>query len=1368
MNLLYRNIVFLFLVFPILFWGQKNVNQFKHLSAADGLSQSSVIAIEQDRLGQIWLGTRDGLNRYDGSKFKIFRNDPNDSTSISNSDILSIKEDRDGNIWVGTYNGLNCYNPLTNTFKRYLHSDAENSLCNNTVWCITETKNGEIWVGTSNGLSIYDRTKDEFINFSTSKEDDIRLPSNFVASILETKEGFIWVGTSKGLCKLERTSSEGFAFQNYGTEEVEYFIQDIKKCGKDTLCLGTKNKGLLRFDTVSGTFFTKSEKNDLNSFEDDVRALTFDATGKLWLGTSNGVRIISEDGAITKITHNPNRPESLSNNYIKSLFTDKKGSVWIGSYYGGVDLWDESNTNFINYTHTSSRNNIGLKVVSSIVADKAKNRYLGTEGNGITILDTDGRLIRNLNHENSPALLSNNIKSLLINSDKLWIGSFNKGAFVYDMKKQRFDERSLTEKLREYLAETGVYSIKRSSEKTLWLGTFGKGLVRYQLSAGKIEAFTVNTNKPLSSNRIRSLLIDSSENIWAGTQSGLNKLNFDSSNDSLKSVQFFFFNLETQSGADILSLFEDSGKTIWASIRGKGLYRFDGQGFESVKLSPDKKITSVHAILEDQDRNLWMSSNQGIIKYDPKANKSTIYDQKDGLIQNEFNSGSALKVGNTEFYFGGPFGVSYFDIENLSLNAYAPQVLLTDIKIKNESVSPGGPDNILYENIAFTNSITLPYDKANFSIAFSIPNFINPGSNRYSYRMVGLENDWNETDLTQVNYTIQNPGTYIFEIKGSNNDGIWNSKPTALEIIVEPAPWKSGWAFMGYALIIALALIGLTRIIRSKTRLRHQLELEHFKSERNKEIHNTKLQFFTNISHEFRTPLTLISGPLQQLLENYNGSSFMYKKLLVIESNANHLLQLINRLMDFRKFENEQFKLKAAEGNIVKFLREIFLSFSEFAKDGGYNYTFHASSEKILMYYDRVKLEQVFYNLISNAFKYTPKNGTISVAVVELNGKARIDIEDSGTGIPNEFKEKIFDRFFEVESGKTRDDHLQKGTGIGLSIAKKMVNLHHGNLCIIPKKGQGSIFRTELSLGSQHLSDSEIWSEFKFSDDLALYTSQLKRPLEKTNTAIEIFKPDEEKETILVVEDNLPLREFITDLLSQEYNVLEAANGKEAFKKALRYVPDLIVSDVIMPEMVGTELCAQIKSNIKTSHIPVILLTSRTSLVYKFEGLGNGANDYVSKPFDLKEFLLRVRNLIASTRRLKKKFTEKDGFVPSEVTVSSIDEKLLEKALHIVENNISNEQFDITSFSEQLGVSRSLLFTKIKAWTNSTPNGFIQEIRMKRALQLLEQNTLNISEISYKVGFKNPKYFSKLFQKRYGEAPSRYLQKFSDDFVKLS
>jgi DNA-binding response OmpR family regulator/two-component sensor histidine kinase len=467
--------------------------------------------------------------------------------------------------------------------------------------------------------------------------------------------------------------------------------------------------------------------------------------------------------------------------------------------------------------------------------------------------------------------------------------------------------------------------------------------------------------------------------------------------------------------------------------------------------------------------------------------------------------------------------------------------------------------------------------------------------------------------------------------------------------------------------------------------------------------------------------------------------------------------------MDFRKFENNQFILEAAEGNIVKYIKEIFLSFTEYAKDGGYKFTFESSDEEILVYFDRFKLERVFYNLISNAFRYTPKGGEIAIKIRKEKYEISIEVEDTGIGIAKEHIDKIFDLFFEIPTHNEVQINYNKGTGIGLSIVKNIINLHKGTIAVENKSTKGVVFKVNMLLGRKHLSDKEIVKDFKISDDVAQYKVQLDLPEIKEEEDINDLEVADEKLTVLIVEDHKVLRSFMKNLLKAEYNVIVAENGAIGLKKALKFVPDLIVSDVIMPEMVGTELCAKIKENIKTSHIPVILLTSRSSLIYKIEGLESGADDYISKPFNLIEFKLRIKNLLASKQRLKTKFSSEDNFIPSEIAVSSLDEQLLKKAFKVVEENISNEQFDIPFFCSELGVSRTMLFTKIKAWTNFTPNEFIHEIRMKRAAQLLEQNKINISQISYKVGFNNPKYFSKCFQKKFGETPTQYLNKFSNE-----
>ncbi|NDP26120.1 MAG: response regulator [Flavobacterium sp.] len=1343
---------------------QTNKYRLSYLSTVDGLSQSSVIVVNQDFIGQMWFGTRDGLNKYDGTRFTIYRNDPKDSTSISNNDILSLEQDKSRNMWVGTYNGLNCYDPVKNKFKQYFHTNSDNSLCNNTVWSIKEIKN-EIWIGTSRGLSIYNKNTNQFTTVFHSTHNRLSLPNNFILSILETKNGAVWIGTANGLCKLISRKNGVFSFQQFNNQEngESLFVQNLKEDAVGNLWIGTKTSGLHKYDVVSKKLISLKANGKQNGIGIDVRAINIDHKGALWIGDYNGVSVIQKDGTIQKLFNNPDKKTSTTK--IKSVFIDKKGSVWIGSYYNGLNIWDESNNNFTNINQNSGSSALSFDVVSSFVADTNKNIYIGTEGGGITILNSKTGITTTINSSTLKGI--NSIKSMYLSpTGILWIGTFNEGIAAYDTKTKKFDNDIISPDLKKLLKETGVYVIKKGKDDILWLGTFGKGLIRYD-NSNKTYQVIGNDNYSdnfLSNNRIRTLLVDHKDNIWIGTQSGLNLINLNDFDNNNYQIKHFFFDNKVLSGDDILTLFQDKKNRIWIGTKAKGLYLFNGKNFNKVNISlGNSTITSIHSISEDSKNNLWLSSNYGIIKYNPTRNAVIIYNQKDGLVSNEYNDNAFLQLDSHQFYFGGPMGISYFDSDRISVNLYSPQVLLTNFKIKNESVNLNADQDILEKSITFTKSLTLSYDKANISINFAIPNFINSTNNQYAYRLVGLENNWTTTTNTEAVYTIQKPGTYLFEVKGANNDGVWNKTATTLEIIVEPAPWRSGWAFLLYFLLIGAAFYGLIWIIKSKENLEKELEFEYREGEINKESNLAKLQFFTNISHEFRTPLTLILGPLQQILSNYNGSNEMYKKLLVIESSANHLLSLINRLMDFRKFENNQFILESAEGNIVKFLNEIFLSFTEYAKDGHYIYTFSTSDEEILVYYDRYKLERVFYNLISNAFRYTPKGGVISIHIKKEEKNTVIEVQDSGVGISEENIDKIFDLFFEIPTHKNVPINYNKGTGIGLSIAKNIVELHHGTIDVKNKNTKGVVFKVILPLGKEHLSEKEILLNFKISDDVSQYTAQLENAETIQTDDVNDLVIQEGKLTILLVEDHKVLRSFMKNLLKTEYNIIEAENGKKGLKKALEHVPNLIISDVIMPEMVGTELCAKVKENLKTSHIPVILLTSRSSLIYKIEGLENGADDYISKPFNLKEFKLRIKNLLDSTQRLKAKFSSENNFSPGEMTVSSLDEQLLKKAFKLVEENIANEQFDIPFFSSELGVSRTMLFTKIKAWTNFTPNEFIHEIRMKRAAQLLEQNKMNVSQISYKVGFNNPKYFSKCFQKKYGETPSQYANKFSEE-----
>lgn len=1330
----------------------RNYN-FSHLTTVNGLSQSSVIAIHQDKLGQIWLGTRDGLNKYDGNKFTVYRTEEGNPNSLSNNDILSINQDNEGFLWIGTYNGLNKYNPKTGDFVRYFHNKENSSICNNTIWTIKVLSSGAVWVGTSEGLSIYNPKTDSFSNYLTTSQKPIQKQ---ILSVLETKDNAVFVGTGAGIFK---TTWQG-TFPKFqllpGSEK--YFIQDLIEGVNNNLIIASKTESVLDYNLKTYTATKYFNTTILGENSKNVRQLIFDDLGFLWVGTYNGLQIIGKGKEVVSLQSDIDNKKGLSKNSIKYLYKDKKGSIWVGTYYGGVHIWDETNSNFNNIIQNQNGKGLNYSVVSSIQQYKDE-LFFGTEGGGVNVLNKKLNTFQYIT-ENNSVLSDDNIKVVNVIENELWIGTFKSGLNIYNLETKQFLTKKIPEAFKEYINNSGVYAIKPDLLGNIWIGSFGKGLFRLNLKTQKFKRYFSEgaPMETLSSNLVRNICIDLKKNVWVGTEKGLNRIN------NKGNVTTFFYDKSIQYGEDILCVYEDTLNRIWVGTKSKGLFLFDGTRFNHVDLLVNNtKISAIHSVLEDDQTYLWISTNQGLIRYNKDLKKSYLYNQTDGLVSKEFNTNASFKSNTNLYYFGSPNGVAYFNPNTLVKNNYAPQVILTNFTVKGSSTAnENNIDKLLEHAIPFAKSISLSHNQGSFNITYAIPNFINSSNNKYKYRLKGLERSWTLTNNNSVAYTIQKPGRYIFEVKGANNDNVWNTKITSLNIYVSPAPWRTWWAFSIYGLLILVAIYSLIYIFKSRTKLKHDLELEHLETERSRKINQNKLEFFTNISHEFRTPLTLILGPLNQIIKNYQGNRNTYKELLVIENNANQLLQLINRLMDFRKFEGSLYKLETAEGNIVEFLKEIFLSFTEYAKNGDYTFEFIAHQEEIMVYYDRNKLERVFYNLISNAFRYTPKKGHIVVRVFKDFDNIKINVEDTGVGISEVYKGQIFKRFFEVEINNKPDKDYNKGTGIGLSIVKNIVELHKGKIEVSNNKGNsGSIFTVTLATGKKHLTPSEILENFKSSDDVSQYINQLETAPLFIDEEIELPK-DLNKTTLLIVEDNKQLRKFIKNLLKENYNILEAQNGEVALQKLKKETVDLVISDVIMPKMTGIELCTAIKCNLTISHIPIILLTSRSSLIYRIDGLEHGADDYISKPFNLDEFKLRIKNLIQTREKLRQKFISNDGFNREDVIVSSSDEKLYKKALAIVNTNISNQDFDITSFCSELGVSRTMLFTKIKAWTSFTPNEFILHFRMQRAAQLLEQGKNNISEVGYNVGYKDPKYFSKSFQKKFGETPSQYLSKFSN------
>ena len=1341
-------LVFLFMRFGS---AQNDVYKFSHITDAIGLSQNSVMAIHQDKFGRMWIGTRDGLNKYDGAEFTVYRHQKDNSKSISNNGVLCIEEDENGFIWVGTAFGVNRFDPEKDTFKTYFLNQKASLIGSNMINVIKEMSNDQIWIGASEGISVYNKKSDSFKTI---------LKKNNITSIVETKSGIVFIGTTSGLLKLMDKGSGNYIFEIIvGTESL--FVQDIIESNVGSILLGTKTKSIIEYDISKNVVKPYFEESVLLGKNKNVRKLLYDDKGSLWMATFNGLQIAKNKKNNIALYSDDNDEKSLNDNFTKTLFKDNLGVMWVGTYYGGVNIWSDFNKNFIQITQKHSKAGLSFKVVSSIVNYK-NLLFFGTEGGGISVLDQVANTIEHITTKNSLALKSDNIKTLCVTSDqKLWIGNFTNGIAIYNLKSKEFEKLPFPKKLHDYLRNEGVLSIVQYDADNILIGTNYKGLVKYNIRNKRFFVFDTNSEPVgLTSNNVKTVKVDSERNIWVGTIRGLNCISPEGE------ISNHMYSTDLKVKFEINTIFEGQKGVLWVGTFEDGLFKFENNQFEAVQLKVGKEdINGVRSIVKAKKDKFWISTyTQGILKYNPSENNiEAYYTKKEGLASNQFNRDASLRIGKTQYYFGGSSGVTYFDENNLTKNGYSPQVILTDFKTQNTSVGVGGKKRLLEKSITYTKKIELGYNQGNFSLSFAIPNFINPGSNSYLYRLKGLETNWVKTSSNTASYTIQKPGNYTFEVKGVNGDGVINTNATTLQIQVNPAPWATWWAYSIYLIVVSIALYYLFIILKSKTKLKHQLELEQVKSEQIEKINKSKLEFFTNISHEFRTPLTLILGPLQQILENYRGSSQMYKKLKVVESSANQLMHLINRLMDFRKYENKLITLKAAEGNIVKFVEEIYLSFSEYAKAQNYEYNFITSSEVINLYYDRAKLERVFYNIISNAFKYTENHGKIDIEIIEKKDKVMITVRDTGVGVPEQYKEQIFERFFEVSNNRSNATSNTAGTGIGLSIVKSIVDLHRGQVKVNRnyKNGDGSVFSVELTKGRGHLKDAEIVKDFVYSEDISHYEKQLEKS-EKIIDDDNFYEkiPSLGKSSVLLVEDNKELRVFMRKLLASDYNIYEAENGRVGLEIAMKEQIDLIVSDVVMPITSGTELCALIKEDIRTSHIPVILLTTRSALVYKLEGLELGADDYISKPFNIQEFKFRIANSLKSIALLKQKINTIKVLHSEDVVMSSLDEKLYKKALEIIESNVDNTDFDIPYFCEELGVSKSVLFTKVKAWTDFTPKQFIQHIRLKRAARLLEQGKSTISQISVKVGFKDQKYFSRIFKNKFGKTPKEYAQSF--------
>ena len=1040
----------------------------------------------------------------------------------------------------------------------------------------------------------------------------------------------------------------------------------------------------------------------------------------------------------------------MSDKSIRSVFIDKKGSLWVGTYYGGVNHLDENYNRFINFKYSPLGNSLSGDVVSSFAEDENGNLWIGTEGGGLNFYDKKRKEFKSYKYQagQNNTLSGNNVKQLLLDGKQLWIGTFQAGLNLFDIKTDKFRHYKNDPKNENSLSNNNVYGLRKEGGK-LWILTYGGGLNILDLQENKFYHFRHHTNDStsLSSDLARVFLETEEKQIWIGTERGLNKV-FKNSDGYPKRFEVY---LPDQK---IYSLQKDSRKNIWIGTLSNGLYCLNPQDghLEHYSISDGLPGNTVFGILEAGEEELWLSTNNGLSRFNPKEKSFSNFNYSNGLENDEYNFNAYYKNRSGDLLFGGINGFTQFNPKTIRPNKFIPPVVFTELRQNNKAVRIFDKNSCLKKSINEAQAIVFKYNEANFSLSFAALDYFSPENNRYKFMLEGLDRDWNYTvGKTEATYTIQREGEYIFRLYGANSDGLWNPAERQLKITVLPPPWRTWWAYLIYLAIIAATIYALIRFIH----LRHKLQLEQIAKQQQEELHEVKLRFFTNITHEFRTPLTLILGPLKELIAKEKHSENVNKQLSLIERNAQRLLNLVNQVLTFRKLAADHEPMKIVNGNIVLFLKEIFLPFQETANLRSINYSFRAETPEINAWYDPDKLEKVFFNLLSNAFKFTSDGGNIKMDISQNNQFIEIRVKDDGIGIDPSLRERIFRRFYERSNAERP---AIKGTGIGLAISKQMVELHKGKIFIENNKPSGgATFVVQIQKGKAHFKKSEIIEGIAEQEKIADYKSLIVPQQIITETApAKKQKPTTGSPLLLIVEDNPEVSNYIQQIFADDYRLITAENGLEGLQKTKKELPDLIISDVMMPEMDGITFCGKLKTDIEISHIPIILLTARTASLFKIEGLKTGADDYITKPFNPEELRLRVRNVIQARKETRDKFARVLNLDPKEISITSADEHFLENALVSVENNIGNYQFNVMQLAGDLAVSRALLFTKLKALTGQTPNNFIKTIRLKRAAQLLKTQKLNISEVAYKVGFKDPKYFRKCFREQFDRLPSDF------------
>lgn len=1361
--------IVLFVSNPFYAVAQRHDLYFEHINYDESFSQSMISSIHQTKKGFIWIGTANGLINYDGYNFSRYILNKDDKNSISNNHINAVLEDNEKKMWIGTNNGLNLFNEKENNFIRIDIPPIKGG--RNYISSIVQDANNRIWVGTFGGVKRLDKEKHLLKEVSNDPNSPFKT-SRVLSLFFDTKYGIL-VGTSKGMQRFDPNTGGQKNLPKILSTNPSFLKAKVWKVIKEKngdLWFATETNGVFRYsvskNSLTNYLHNFSNNNSLSSnWVNDIVVID---NNTIWFATKNGLCVYKKDkNLFIKYKHNPLTSYSLSDDDVKCFLKDRHSDIWIGTTGGGVNFFQKANSNFINIRETI-KPNFGLNngLVNAVAKEANGSLWVGTNGGGLNYLDFKN----NKSYAYSIDYFDNektvNTITSIVHQDleNLYCGTFN-GLFKFNKNNKSFTNIPLSQK-NSKSGERPITALLMD-KGDLWVGTNGSGLKRV-MQDGTVESYLADGSQNAISDNFITDISNRNNGLWLATQYGLDFFDKKSKKVTKKYKTSGKYTLSNNS---LTVIFTDSKKRFWIGTESGGMDLFDEKSgrFYSINQSMGFTNETIKSISEDSNGNIWVSDNDLLYRIKTKNFRPvfnindfeiTSYSSNDGLKVKQFSNNCSLKLNSNELIFGSSKGVIIFNPLKLIKTQNESEIIFTKLIVNNEEIKPGNKKIPLDNYITETSEITLSYGQGYIGLEFSALNFVNSQNNKYAYQLESSFNkdDWHDIGGQHVvNLTNLSSGTYKLKIKTSNEDGVWNPKIKTLKITMLPPWWKTWWAYLFYLGLLIVSAYYLNRFIRNREKLKQALYLEHIEKERQEELYKMKLDFFTNISHEIRTPLTLISGPVEELLHGADKNSDLEKKLKTIKNNSDRLLKLVNELMDFRKAEKGSMKIYCEQQDIVPFCFDIYESFRGFAVEKKIDYKFVLNINTSLIYFDKNQMEKVIYNLLSNAFKFTNKNGRITISVEQKDNDSdtiEIKIKDNGLGIPDNRKKKIFKNFFQLDDRGSKN----LGSGIGLALSKSIVELHHGVIKVQtePDPNFNTIFVISLKKGKAHFKKSQIVENEITTTDLVNPISDV-----KTEIITQEVEPFDEgncssKKTLIIIDDNEEVLSFVNDILHDDYRILKFTNGREALDYMEKEIPDLIISDVMMPEMDGFELCKILKTSQNTNHIPVILLTAKSSTLNRIEGLSTGADSYISKPFSIEELKLKIINLLSAKEIMRQKYSE--GFIKN-TEVENIDtpeSKFLKKLTQIIELNIDNSNFDVNDLVKEIGMSRTVLYKKVQTLTNQSVAGFIKNMRLKKAANLLMNSTYPVSEITYMVGFNDRKHFSREFKKLYKYSPTVY------------